>query len=386
MLANDVRRAAWYGAAVRVPFLQLSPNPSERERLISACTRVIASGRYIGGTEVERLEGHIRSYLQSRHAVACSSGSDALVIALQALGIGRGDEVIVPAFSFFATAESVVRVGAVPRFVDIELDTLAADPSAVEAAIGPRTRAVVVVHIAGVPARVDRLRAITQARSVALIEDAAQAFGSRVGAKALGIFGDIGCFSFQATKPLGALGDAGMVVCEDEALAARCRRLTVHGATGKHQHAEIGGNYRMDALHAAMLSEKLAVYEEALAARERVALAYAQGLTGIAKLVLPIVGEGSRSNRALYTVRVVGEGRRDALARHLLERGVETSIYYPLPLYRQPALLSLDYGLPVGALENTERACREVLSLPIYPGLTPEQVQHVIESARSWRD
>lgn len=374
-------------AVLHVPFLQLAPSFAESEALQRACSRVIASGRYIGGTEVEHLERSAATYLAAPYAVGCSSGSDALVIALQALGVGRGDEVLVPAFSFFATAESIVRVGAVPRFVDIELDTLGADPRAVEAAWGPKVRALLVVHIAGTPAAVNSLAAVARSQGVPWLEDAAQAFGSRWQGQALGTFADVGCFSFQATKPLGALGDAGMVVSADAALAERCRRLTVHGATGRHQHATLGGNYRIDAIHAAMLREKLAVYDEAVGARERIAKAYAAALrveASRAGVTLPTLPAAARSNYALYTVRVDGAGRRDSLARHLQECGVETSVYYPTPLYRQPALLELGYGLPPGALPRTEQACREVLSLPLYPSLSESQQEHVIASVRQF--
>jgi dTDP-4-amino-4,6-dideoxygalactose transaminase len=366
-----------------VPFLDLTPSAAERDRLLTACARVIASGRYIGGAEVERFEAAVAAYLGVSNAVACSSGSDALVIALHALGVGPGDEVIVPAFSFFSTVESIVRVGAVPRFVDIELETLAADPAAIEAAIGPRTRAILVVHIAGTPARIVELCAAAERRGVAVVEDAAQAFGSRVSGRALGSFGEVGCFSFQATKPLGALGDAGLVVCRDAEMVARCRRLTVHGATGRHRHAEIGGNYRMDALHAAMLSEKLATFEDALAARTRIAATYDEALSGLPNIATPHVPDGALSNRALYIVRV-GQGQRDELSRFLAERGVETSVYYPRPLYSQEALLSRGLGLADGALPRVEQACREVLALPLYPSLRSEQVERVIESVRTF--
>lgn len=351
---------------------------------MEACESVIASGRYVAGPELQRFESAVSAYVGASHAVACSSGSDALVIALLALGIGAGDEVIVPAFSFFASVESVIRVGAVPRFVDIELDTLGASPDSVQAAISPKTRAVLAVHIAGTPARIDALSDIARTGAVPLIEDAAQAFGSTWRGQALGTFGELGCFSFQATKPLGALGDAGMVVTASPELAARCRRLTLHGATSKHFHAEIGGNYRMDAIHAAMLTEKLALYDDALAARERVARAYSQGFMEMPGLRVPSSHALARENFALYTVRVAGDGRRDTLAQHLAERGVETSVYYPMPLYRQPALSALGCGLPAGALPNTERACREVLSFPIYPALTPERIQHVIDAVRAF--
>lgn len=374
-------------SVLHVPFLQLAPSPVEADALRRACSRVIESGRYIGGPEVEGFERDAAAYLGSPRAIACSSGSDALVIALQAVGVAPGDEVVVPAFSFFATAESILRVGAVPRFVDIELETLGAEPAAVEAALGPKARAVLVVHIAGVPARIDSIRALAQAQGVPCIEDSAQAFGSRWHGRALGSFGTVGCFSFQATKPLGALGDAGMVVTADRALAERCRQLTVHGATGRHQHAAIGGNYRMDAIHAAMLREKLAAYDAALAARERIARVYTAELGSAAAragVTLPALPAAARSNHALYTVRVHGAGRRDALARHLGERGVETSVYYPTPLYRQPALLQCGYGLPVGARPRTEQACSEVLSLPLYPTLTHAQHEHVIASVRDF--
>ncbi|MFZ5893959.1 MAG: DegT/DnrJ/EryC1/StrS family aminotransferase [Myxococcota bacterium] len=370
-------------AALSVPFLDLVPSAGEQESWSRACARVIASGRFIGGAEVGGFEHAAAAFLRAEHAVGCSSGSDALVIALLALGIGRGDEVILPGFSFFATAESVVRVGAVPRFVDIELELLALEPEAVAAAIGGRTRAVLVVHIAGAPAPMDDLRRVTEAHGIALVEDAAQAFGSTLNGRRLGTFGHAGCFSFQATKPLGALGDAGMVVSGDARVAERCRQLTVHGAPKRHEHASIGGNFRLDAMQAAILREKLAHFEETLARREAVARAYDEGLRGVAEVTCPKLPVGALSNRALYTIRVEAQ-RRDALVAFLAERGIETSVYYPMPLSRQPALLELGLGLPQGALPNCERACREVLSLPIYPSLTREQIERVIEGVRAF--
>jgi dTDP-4-amino-4,6-dideoxygalactose transaminase len=369
--------------ALRVPFLELGPSAIERERWLSACARVMDSGRYVLGPEVEGLERSVRELVGVPHAVGCSSGSDALVVALTALGVGRGDEVITTSFSFFATAESIVRAGATPVFVDIELDTLAAAPLAVEAAITAKTRAILVVHLGGTPAKLEELGRLAQARGIALIEDAAQAFGARLGERAVGSFGSVGCFSFQATKPLGALGDAGMVVTSDAEIAARCRRLVVHGGMGRHQHAEIGGNYRLDALQAAILSEKLAMFGEALGARRAVARAYDEGLASLAELSLAVERTGARSSHALYTVRVAG-GKRGALARFLFERGIETSVYYPAPLYRQPALLDLGFGLPAGSLPFVERACAEVLSLPIYPGLAEAQIAHVVRSVREF--
>lgn len=369
-----------------VPFLQLAPQAALHARLAAASSRVIGSGRYVGGIECQTFEARVAEFLGVPNVVGCSSGSDALVVALLAFGVGVGDEVVTSPFSFFATVESVLRVGARPVFADLESDRLSLDPGAVSDVITPVTKAILAPHIGGDPGAIAELQRIAGEANLLLIEDAAQAFGSRVHGKAAGSFGDAGCFSFQATKPLGAIGDAGAIVTSDSARAEVCRRLTVHGASARHEHGRVGGNYRLDALQAALLAEKLEFFTGELCARRDIAAAYTENLRPISGLSLLTSGAGVEANHALYTIRVLERGGRDRLAAFLRERGIESSIYYPRPLHRQAALISAGCGLPEGSLPNAERACGEVLSLPIYAALSTEQIELVISSIREFFD
>jgi dTDP-4-amino-4,6-dideoxygalactose transaminase len=256
-------------------------------------------------------------------------------------------------------------------------DTLELDLGQVEAAIGERTRGIVAVELYGEPGRIDGLAELSARRGIPLIEDAAQAFGARLRGRAVGSFGTFGCFSFQPTKPLGAWGDAGMVVTNDDALAERCRRARVHGATAKHRHAEFGGNYRLDAVQAAVLNVKLGLLPAWIAARKEHALGYSAGLNDVPGLVTPKSLAGGEPSYSLYTLRVVAE-RRDALARALAEQGIETAIHYPLPLHRQEALIARGFGREVGTLPVAERAALEVLSLPLVPELGTADRERVV--------
>ena len=268
-----------------------------------------------------------------------------------------------------------------PRFVDVDPDTLNLDADQVESTICARTRAVLPVHLFGVPADVERLKAICQARGLALVEDAAQAFGSRAHGRAAGAWGSSGCFSFFPAKVLGALGDGGMVVTSDDAVAARCRRLREHGAERRGEHLEFGGNYRLDALQAAVLSVKLAHLDGWLAARRRHAAAYDEAFSGLPGIELPRRGPLENWNAAIYTIRV-RHGRRDALREFLRERGIETALYYDRPLHVQPALALL--GHPFGSLPEAERVTAEALSLPVSPEMTDAQQERVVVGARDF--
>jgi dTDP-4-amino-4,6-dideoxygalactose transaminase len=301
------------------------------------------------------------------------------VSALLALGIGAGHEVVTTPFSFFASVEAVLRAGARPRFADISPETFALDPDAVDAAIGPNTRAILLVHLYGQPAATERLRTLAEQRGVALIEDCAQAFGARGDGRAAGTAGVFGCFSFQPTKPLGAWGDAGLVVTHDRSLAERCRRLRAHGALAKHRHAEVGGNYRMDAVQALVLARKLPLLDGWLELRRKHAEAYERALASESGIVTPRPIPGTQSSRALYTIRV-RDGRRDALREFLALGRIETAVHYPLALHRQPALLSRGHGADEGAFPEAERAAREVLSLPLYPELSDARRERVVSA------
>jgi len=345
--------------------------------LEAAFSRVLASGSFILGPEVEAFEHEVAAFLGVNHAVAVSSGSDALVCALTALGCGPGHEVVLPAFSFFATPEAICRVGATPRFVDVELAGFGMDLGAVEAALGPATRAILPVHLYGCPARLDELARIAVRAGLPVIEDAAQAFGASFAGRCAGAWGALGCFSFFPTKPLGGFGDGGMVVTSDAELAARCKSLRAHGASGKHQHAEIGGNYRLDAVQAALLRVKLPLVERRRAARAAHAAAYVEALSDVAELVMPRIPSGSVSAHALFTVRVL-DGQRDALAGALAARGIQTAVYYPRPLPLQPALAS--YGYRAGQFPEAELACEQVLSLPLFAGMSESDRDRVVEA------
>jgi dTDP-4-amino-4,6-dideoxygalactose transaminase len=342
----------------RVPFQDLAAHhaPLEAE-LREAFARVVASGRFVLGEEVERFEASAARRLGVSEAIAVSSGSDALVCALLALGVGPGDEVVTTPFTFVATAEAIVRVGARPRFVDVRGDTLALDERLIE--ISARTKAIVPVHLFGAPARI-------AAGGVPIIEDVAQAFGLRPA-------GALACFSFFPAKVLGALGDAGLVATDDAELAARCRALRVHGAGG----AQIGGNFRMDALQAALLSVKLPHVDAWIARRRQIAEGYSRELEATPVRLPPNHPEAVW---ACYTLRVP-DGARDRLRQHLLDRGIETAVYYARPVHLLPAYAR--FAEP-GALPESERAAREVLSLPIYPELSEADQAHVVASIRAF--
>jgi dTDP-4-amino-4,6-dideoxygalactose transaminase len=365
---------------VRVPMVDLGPQHAAlRPELEQAFGEVLTSSQFVLGAEVERFEGAAAAYLGARHAVGVSSGTDALLVALMALGVGPGDEVVTTPFSFFATVGSILRLGARPRFVDVDPATLNLDVARIEEAITERTRAVVPVHLYGNPARLDAIAAVTARHGIPVVEDAAQAFGARYGDRAAGTWGKLGCFSFFPTKILGALGDAGLVVTDDGNLAARCRRLRQHGAERRGEYVEVGGNFRLDAMQAAALRVKLRHAGEWIAARRAHGAAYDAAFHGLSGLEALARGEGW--NGSIYVVRVLG-GRREALRTHLGERGVETAVYYDRPLHLQPVLAHL--GIGPGAFPESERAAGEVLSLPIFSDMTAAQRDLVIDATRAF--
>jgi len=368
---------------LNVPLLDLRPQyASIRDEVLAAVTRVCDSQQFIMGPEVERFESEIASALGLRHAVGVSSGTDAILVALMALDIGPGDEVITPTFSFFATAGCVARVGARPVFVDVDPETLTIDPARVEEAITPRTRAIIPVHLFGACADVDTLGRITSGRNIHVIEDAAQALGATLEGRPAGTLGAIGCFSFFPTKNLGAFGDAGLVTTDDEALARRVRLLRSHGAHPKYHHHEIGGNFRLDALQAAVLRVKLPHLPQWTDRRRENARIYgelfaAAGLTS--RVRLPVERSGRTHTYHQYVVRVPN---RDAVRAHLASRGIGTEVYYPVPFHRQECFASLGYASD--CFPHADAAAAEVLALPIYPGLTRDQQAYVVEAINSF--
>jgi dTDP-4-amino-4,6-dideoxygalactose transaminase len=364
---------------MKVPLLDLgSQHAPIRSELLSALARVVDSAAFILGPEVERLELALAAQLEVDHAVGVSSGTDALLAALMALGIGPGDDVIVPAYSFFATAGSVARLGARPVMVDIDAASFNINARAALAALTPRTRAVMPVHLFGQAADVDLLESRLASHGIPMLEDAAQAIGARLGGRQVGGIGLAGCFSFYPTKNLGAFGDAGLVTTNDAGFAARLRQVRNHGEEARYQHRVVGGNFRLDAVQAAVLGVKAPHLARWSAERRENAARYRalfeeRGLTD--RVTLPSE-QPARSH--IFNQYVVRVARRDDLRAHLARHGVGTAVYYPVPLHRQPCFEALGYS--EGAFPESERASRESLALPIYPGLTMDQQAHVVSA------
>jgi dTDP-4-amino-4,6-dideoxygalactose transaminase len=360
-----------------VPLLDLQLQYAAlRGDLLAAITRVCDAQQFILGPEVEGLEAAVADRLGVGHAIGVSSGTDALLVSLMALDIGPGDEVIVPAFSFFATAGSVARLGAVPVFVDVDPATLTVDPAAVRAALTPRTRAMIPVHLFGQCADMEPLAALAAAQDVAIVEDAAQAIGATWQGRPAGALGTAGCFSFFPSKNLGAFGDAGLVTTADAGIAGRVRRLRNHGAESKYFHHEIGGNFRLDALQAAVLRVKLPHLDGWNAGRRAGAARYRTlfedaGLA--ARVRLPVEAPGREHVYHQFVIRVPD---RDRVRAHLTQRGVGTEIYYPVPLHRQDCFRPM--GPPRHGCPVAEAAAGEVLALPIFPELTEAQQAYVV--------
>lgn len=362
----------------RFPFLDLKAQfRTLRPELTEAVMKVLESQQCILGPEVEALEKSFAPLAGCQYAVGCASGSDALLLALMALEIRPGDEVITTPFTFVATAGAIARLGARPVFVDIEPDTYNLDPRRLENAINPRTRALIAVHLFGLPADMDAVLEIASRRKLHVIEDAAQSVCARYKGKAAGSLGDIGCFSFFPSKNLGAAGDGGMLTTNDSGLADAMRMLRVHGSRKKYQYERVGINSRLDALQAAILRVKLTRLETWTAARQHNAAVYRSLFKdhGLLEMIgLPSVAAGSDHVYNQFVIRAPG---RDLLREHLQEAGIPTEIYYPSPLHLERAFSYLDYKL--GDLAEAERASREVLALPIYPEIGEENQAAVVE-------
>jgi len=349
-----------------------------RDEVLAAITRVCDSQRFIMGPEVEGLERELAAMLEVKAAVGVSSGTDALLAAMMALNIGPGDEVVTSTYSFFATAGCVVRLGARPVLVDIDPLTYNIDPAAVAAAITPRTRAIIPVHLYGCSAEMRPILEAAEKAGVAVIEDAAQAIGTRYHGRPVGGLGAVGCFSFFPSKNLGAFGDGGLVATNDAALAHRLRLVRNHGAEPKYYHAFVGANFRLDALQAAVLRVKLRHLAEWTEARRRNAARYRQLLAPLAaagKVVLPVEPEGLYH---IYNQFVIRVAERDRVRAALDARGVGTEIYYPVPFHLQECFAFL--GHSKGEFPAAEAAAAETLALPIYGELTEAQQRYVVDS------
>jgi dTDP-4-amino-4,6-dideoxygalactose transaminase len=365
---------------VKVPFLDLRAVFGElREELEAAARRVMASGWYILGQEVEGFEAEFASYCGARHCIGVSNGLDALELILRGYGIGPGDEVIVPANTFIATWLAVSRVGAVPVPVEPDEPTYNITADRIEPALSSRSRAIMPVHLYGQPADMEGIRRLAGSRGLKVIEDAAQAHGASYRGRRTGGLGDAAGFSFYPGKNLGALGDGGAVVTNDEELAANVRLLRNYGSAVKYQHEVKGGNARLDELQAALLRVKLRHLDEWNQRRARVAERYLQELSPLSQLVLPYVSDGVDPVWHLFVVR---HPRRAELQAHLARSGIETLIHYPVPPHLSQAYSEL--GLARGSFPRAERLAETVLSLPMSPHLTPDAQTHVISALRSF--
>jgi dTDP-3-amino-3,4,6-trideoxy-alpha-D-glucose transaminase len=339
----------------------------------AAVARVLRSGAYVLGPEVAAFEEELAAYCGARHAVACASGTDALLLALLSLGIAPGDEVLVPAFTIYVDAEVVSLLGGVPRFVEIDPRSYAIDPARIAEQVCSRTRALVVTHLYGLPADMDAIRAVAGAHGLPVIEDACQAIGSRYHGRRAGTLGDAGCFSFFPTKNLGACGDGGALVTDDADRAARLRLLRSHGARVKYVHEAVGTNSRLDEVQAAILRIKLRRLDAWNARRAELAARYDEGLARLG-VEPPHRPPGRETNHHQYTIR---SPRRDALRAFLAAEAIETAVHYPLAPFQQPVYRgrhAMDEH-PVAA-----RAAAEVISLPMHPGLEDGDVDRVIEA------
>jgi dTDP-4-amino-4,6-dideoxygalactose transaminase len=351
-----------------------------RAEVDEALSRVLDSGAFVGGEDVRALEREFAGFCGTRHACAVGNGTDALHLALRAYGVGPGDEVVTVANTFIATGEAILLAGARPVFVDVEPETHTMDPERLEAAITPRTRVVLPVHLYGHPADLTAIEKVAARHGLPVLEDAAQAHGAQWRGRRAGALGHAACFSFYPTKNLGAFGDAGMVTSSDAAYVDRVRQIANHGA-GHHRYDNVvlGTNSRLDSLQAAVLRVKLRHLERWNAERAERAAAYAAALDGVPGLILPREREGARSAWHLYTVRAK---RRDALAAHLRSRGIATAVHYPRPIHLQPAMAPAG-GRP-GDLPVSELLSQEVLSLPLYAELGLDAVARVAGEVRGF--
>ncbi len=390
---------------MHVPPFSLNKQLSEiGPQLEEALLRVLRSGHYIGGSEVEHFEKGFAESVGVPFAVSCNSGTDALIIALRALDIGPGDEVITCSFSFFATAEAITLVGAKPVFVEVDPHNYLIDIQKIESAITPSTKALLPVHLFGCPVNMDELMKLAHKNNLKVIEDCAQASGTKWNGDFVGSFGDVGCFSFFPTKNLGASGDGGAVTTKNKMLSIRMRQLAVHGMPKRYVHTEIGYNSRLDAIQASILNVKLPLLEGWIERRKSIASKYRELLKDVKEIQLPMSDLKDHSwNQFVIRIKSLDKdfdsseqkeyfhqehtkqqiesiSKRDWLQNNLTEKGISTIIYYPIPIHLQPAYKCLGYT--VGQLPQTEKLSKEVLSLPIFPEITIDEQQYVVSSIK----
>ncbi|MGQ9909554.1 MAG: DegT/DnrJ/EryC1/StrS family aminotransferase [Candidatus Flexifilum sp.] len=363
-----------------IPLVDLKANYlSIKDEIDAAIARVLDHTGFIGGAEVSAFETAFAAYQRTRRCVGVASGTAALFLTLKALGIGPGDEVITTPHTFIATVEPIEALGARTVLVDIDPVTFIIDPDQIEAAITPRTKAIIPVHLYGQIAPMDRIMAIARRHGLRVIEDAAQAHGAEYQGQRAGAWGDAACFSFYPGKNLGAFGDGGAVCTHDDALADAIARLRDHGRTSKYAHAVIGYGERLDALQAAILNAKLPHLDAWNQARRRAAAVYDRALADLPGVHPPVPLDGAQHSYHIYCLTV--DGDRDAILSELHARGIGAGIHYPIPLHLQGALAH--YGIGAGAFPHSERAAARIISLPIYPEITAEQQAAVVDALRA---
>ncbi len=367
-----------------IPLLDLKAQYATiKNEVDRAIASVVERQEFIMGREIAELETQVAALCHAKHGIGCASGTDAILLPLKALGLKPGDEVIAPSFTFFATAGAIHNAGGRSVFVDIDPATFCVDPAAVEAAITPKTRAIVVVHLFGQMAAMERILAVASKRGIRVIEDGAQSIGARrqIGGtwRMAGELGWVGTLSFFPSKNLGAFGDGGLIVTQEDALAGRLKKLRVHGGAKQYHHEEVGTNSRLDTIQAAVLLAKLPHLAAWGAARRDRAARYTEAFRGHADIQPPVTDAGNEHIFHQYTVRVP---RRDELLAHLKANGIGCAVYYPVGLHLQPCFA--DLGYQVGSLPRTEQAMREVLSLPVYPELTDASVDLVISAVKGF--
>ena len=353
-----------------IPIIDLAHQQSRiKEQVEQGIARVLKHGKYILGPEVDELENKLSEFTGAAHCTTCANGTDALQIALMALGIGAGDEVITPSFSYIATAEAVAILGAVPVYVDIDPSTYLLDPTLLEAKITPRTKAIIPVSLFGQVPDLKLINSIAVRYNIPVIEDGAQSFGATYKGKRSGNLSKVSCTSFFPSKPLGCYGDGGAIFTSDADLAVMIRQIARHGQDRRYHHIRIGMNSRLDTIQAAVLLAKLTIFEDELAEREKVALRYTTAFSGRNLVIPPTVVAECKSAWAQYTVRVRDRSR---VQTALKEAGISTAVHYPLPLSSQPAVAQL------ADVPHSNKAASDVLSIPIYGNLTPEDQDYVI--------
>lgn len=368
---------------MNVPLLDVNAqnHPISRE-LRAAFDRVLETGRFIMGDEVEAFEKELGEFLGAKHAIGVSSGTDAILLALMALGIGPGDEVICPSFTFFATAGCIARTGATPVFCDSHPDTFNIDFASAEQCISEKTKAIIPVHLFGQSVDMTECEIFAKKHGLRVIEDAAQSLGAKFGDQRCGAMADFGTYSFFPSKNLGGLGDGGLLVTQDDELADIAIKMRNHGMHPRYYHQMVGGNFRLDALQAALLRVKFSHYADYTRQRQENAAYYKEHLTDLQAILLPIEQDGYEHIWNQFTVRVEN-GRRDNLKNHLMEKGIGCEIYYPVPMHQQACFTHLESNQRT-SLTVTDQLASEVLSIPVYPELERAQQDAVISALKSF--